>query len=85
MAVENVRRRGIGGKAPSRNHIVEEFVPYSGWTEDVNGRYLLIDLPGNESCHYFNLISEYSLCRKNLFLTRCLERKTFTSLSIMLG
>ncbi|KAK4568333.1 hypothetical protein RGQ29_003921 [Quercus rubra] len=46
MATENVRRRGIGGRAPSRDHIVEEFVPYSGWTEDVNGRYLLIDLPG---------------------------------------
>ncbi|KAK7822749.1 inactive protein RESTRICTED TEV MOVEMENT 2 [Quercus suber] len=45
MAMENVRRRGIGGRAPSRDHIVEEFVPYSGWTEDVNGRYLLIDLP----------------------------------------
>ncbi|KAK9995992.1 hypothetical protein SO802_020678 [Lithocarpus litseifolius] len=46
MAMENVRRRGIGGRAPSRDHIVEEFVPYSGWTEDANGRYLLIDLPG---------------------------------------
>lgn len=44
--MENVHR-GIGGRAPSRDHIVEKFVPYSGWTEDANGRYLLIDLPGN--------------------------------------
>uniref|UniRef100_A0A7N2MNP6 SHSP domain-containing protein n=1 Tax=Quercus lobata TaxID=97700 RepID=A0A7N2MNP6_QUELO len=49
MDMENVRRRGIGGRAPLRDHIVEEFVPYSGWTEDVNGRYLLIDLPGFKS------------------------------------
>ncbi|KAL4633780.1 hypothetical protein ACB092_04G147100 [Castanea dentata] len=46
MAMENVKSRGIGERAPSRDHIVEDYVPYSGWTEDVNGRYLLIDLPG---------------------------------------
>ncbi|KAF3964749.1 hypothetical protein CMV_011001 [Castanea mollissima] len=44
--MENVKSRGIGERAPSRDHLVEDYVPYSGWTEDVNGRYLLIDLPG---------------------------------------
>ncbi|GMY15677.1 17.8 kDa class I heat shock protein [Fagus crenata] len=42
----NVKRsRGTGGRARSHDHNSEEYVPYSGWSEDANGRYLIIDLP----------------------------------------
>ncbi|KAE8124076.1 hypothetical protein FH972_018986 [Carpinus fangiana] len=36
----------LGGRLLSaRRRIVEEFVPYSGWTEDAKAHHLLIDLP----------------------------------------
>ncbi|KAE7996080.1 hypothetical protein FH972_000829 [Carpinus fangiana] len=36
----------LGGRLRSaRSRIVEEFVPYSGWTEDAKAHHLLIDLP----------------------------------------
>lgn len=38
--------RILGDRRYSRDHIVEEFVPPSGWTEDSNGHYLLLQLPG---------------------------------------
>ncbi|KAK2663968.1 hypothetical protein Ddye_002554 [Dipteronia dyeriana] len=45
--MENVRgTRGFGADRPlSHNPIVRDFVPSSGWTEDSNGHYLLVDLP----------------------------------------
>ncbi|KAL5814064.1 hypothetical protein ACOSQ4_024705 [Xanthoceras sorbifolium] len=42
----NVRgTRGFGERQISPNPIVRDFVPSSGWTEDSNGHYLLVDLP----------------------------------------
>ncbi|KAJ4839661.1 hypothetical protein Tsubulata_050446 [Turnera subulata] len=38
-------RGGIGQRTRSRDHVVQEFVPSSAWTEDPDGHYLLIDLP----------------------------------------
>ncbi|XP_059441023.1 uncharacterized protein LOC132173526 [Corylus avellana] len=35
----------LGGVMRSSSRIVEEFVPYSGWTEDAKAHHLLIDLP----------------------------------------
>lgn len=39
------RTRRDGEKTLTNNPIVKEFVPSSGWTEDSNGHYLLVDLP----------------------------------------
>jgi hypothetical protein len=54
----NVKRsRGTGGRARSHDHNSEEYVPYSGWSEDANGRNLIIDLPGNESTYLSPFLS----------------------------
>ncbi|KAK3226375.1 hypothetical protein Dsin_006237 [Dipteronia sinensis] len=46
MANVRARTRGFGADRPlSQNPIVQDFVPSSGWTEDSNGHYLLVDLP----------------------------------------
>ncbi|KAK0587760.1 hypothetical protein LWI29_028452 [Acer saccharum] len=46
MANVRARTRGFGADRPlSHNPIVQDFVPSSGWTEDSNGHYLLVDLP----------------------------------------
>ncbi|KAJ7956348.1 inactive protein RESTRICTED TEV MOVEMENT 2-like [Quillaja saponaria] len=42
----NVRGTRVGGRSRLLTSIVEEFIPDSGWTEDTNGHYLLVDLPG---------------------------------------
>lgn len=42
------RTRRDGEKTLTNNPIVKEFVPSSGWTEDSNGHYLLVDLPGTQ-------------------------------------
>ncbi|CAK7322867.1 unnamed protein product [Dovyalis caffra] len=36
---------GIAKRTRSRDHVVEEYVPGSAWTEDSDGHYLLVDLP----------------------------------------
>lgn len=41
-----MRSGGIADRTRSRSHVVEECVPSSAWTEDSNGHYLLVDLPG---------------------------------------
>jgi hypothetical protein len=41
-----MRSGGIADRTRSRSHVVEEWVPSSAWTEDSNGHYLLVDLPG---------------------------------------
>ncbi|GLU21516.1 hypothetical protein SLE2022_376500 [Rubroshorea leprosula] len=42
----NIRgTRVLGDRRQSRDHLVEEFVPLFGWTEDSKGYYLLVQLP----------------------------------------
>jgi hypothetical protein len=52
---------GGTGRTRSRSRIVEDFVPYSGWTEDAKGHYLLIDLPGNQSTYIYIYIYIYMI------------------------
>ncbi|KAF5730139.1 hypothetical protein HS088_TW20G00509 [Tripterygium wilfordii] len=40
------RREVFGERTRSHNAMVEEIVPSSAWTEDSEGHYLLLDLPG---------------------------------------
>ncbi|PQQ05286.1 inactive protein RESTRICTED TEV MOVEMENT 2-like [Prunus yedoensis var. nudiflora] len=37
--------RGMGERSSSSTHLHEKILPSSGWTEDSNGHYLLVDLP----------------------------------------
>ncbi|GKV34725.1 hypothetical protein SLEP1_g43072 [Rubroshorea leprosula] len=46
----NIRgTRVLGDRRQSRDHLVEEFVPLFGWTEDSKGYYLLVQLPDFKS------------------------------------
>ncbi|KAK4842853.1 hypothetical protein QYF36_000821 [Acer negundo] len=49
LPTANVKEKiGFGDSRPlSSNPIVRDFVPSSGWTEDSNARYLLVDLPAD--------------------------------------
>lgn len=52
-------KEGALEKTRSRsNHIVEELDPSSGWTEDPNNYYLLIDLPRTEQCSRTSVCSD---------------------------
>lgn len=43
------RTRRAGERTLTNDPMVKDFVPSSGWTEDSNGHYLLVDLPGTRT------------------------------------